>query len=81
MDMHTEEPTNRQAVAHLYANLEDRILARDQVGASWVFYDLVREDCPVAELLAAAIRVHAPYTHVPYHQRIDDGYPNFVNFT
>jgi hypothetical protein len=25
------------------------------------------------------VRIHAPYTHVPYHERIDDGYVNFVN--
>jgi hypothetical protein len=29
--------------------------------------------------MAEAVRIHAPYTHVPYHQRIDDGFPNFVN--
>ena len=25
------------------------------------------------------MRIHAPYTHVPYHQRIDDGFVRFVN--
>ncbi|HEY7581066.1 MAG TPA: hypothetical protein VH855_26020 [Acetobacteraceae bacterium] len=25
------------------------------------------------------MRIHAPYTHVPYDERIDEGYPNFVN--
>ena len=30
-------------------------------------------------MLREAVRIHAPYTHVPYHERIDDGYPNFVN--
>ncbi len=65
--------------ASLYARLEDRILARDQAGASTVYYDLVRAGRPLPEIAAEAVRVHAPYTHVPYHQRIDDGYPNFVN--
>src|SRR5207244_11215691 len=26
-----------------------------------------------------AVRIHAPYTHVPYHQRLDDGLVKFVN--
>ena len=58
----------------LYAKLEDRILARDQKGASEVYYDLVRQRRPMAEVIAEAVRIHAPYTHVPYHERIDDGY-------
>src|SRR5215471_11676759 len=63
----------------LYGKLEERILARDQKGASDVYYDLVRERRPLKELVAEAVRIHAPYTHVPYHERIDDGYVNFVN--
>src|SRR5260370_30260531 len=63
----------------LYAKLEDRILARDQVGASEVYYDLVRQHRPMTEMMGEAVRIHAPYTHVPYHERIDDGYVNFVN--
>src|ERR1051325_3028251 len=31
------------------------------------------------EIVGEAVRIHAPYTHVPYHERIDDGYVNFVN--
>ena len=62
-----------------YAALEDRILARDQKGASDVYYDLVREGRPMTEMIREAVRIHAPYTHVPYHERIDDGYVNFVN--
>ena len=65
--------------ANLYGQLEDRIMARDQVGASEVYYQLVRAGRPLSEIIAAGIRIHAPYTHVPYHERIDDGYPNFVN--
>jgi len=63
----------------LYAKLEDRILARDQEGASEVYYDLVRQRRPMTEIIGEAVRIHAPYTHVPYHERIDDGYVNFVN--
>ncbi len=63
----------------LYGKLEDRILARDQKGASEVYYDLVRQRRPITEIVAEGVRIHAPYTHVPYHERIDDGYVNFVN--
>jgi len=63
----------------LYEKLEERILDRDQKGASDVYYDLVRAGRPMTEMVAEAVRIHAPYTHVPYHERIDDGYVNFVN--
>ena len=63
----------------LYAKLEERILARDQIGASAVYYDLVRAKRPRAEIVRETVRIHAPYTHVPYHQRIDDGFVRFVN--
>ena len=65
--------------AGLYDRLEERILARDQVGASEIYYDLVRAGRPLPEMLREAVRIHAPYTHVPYHERIDNGYVNFVN--
>jgi hypothetical protein len=68
-----------QETKRLYGELEDRLLARDQVGGSRVYYDLLRRGRPVTEIMAEAVRIHAPYTHVPYHQRIDDGFPNFVN--
>ena len=74
MDMQVDRATST-----LYAKLEDRVLARDQVGASQVYYDLVRAGRPLKEIMAEGVRIHAPYTHVPYHERIDDGYPNFVN--
>jgi hypothetical protein len=63
----------------LYDKLEDRVLARDQVGASECYYDLVRDGRPLPEMLREAVRIHGPYTHVPYHERIDDGFVNFVN--
>ncbi|MGC2412548.1 MAG: hypothetical protein WA459_07625 [Stellaceae bacterium] len=71
--------TNAPKPQALYEKLEDRILVRDQVGASEVYYDLVRQRRPMTEMLGEAVRIHAPYTHVPYHERIDDGYVNFVN--
>ena len=63
----------------LYSALEERVMARDQKGASEVYYSLVREGRPLPEMLREAVRIHAPYTHVPYHERLDDGYVNFVN--
>jgi hypothetical protein len=63
----------------LYDKLEERILDRDQKGASDVYYDLIRAGRPMTEIIAEGVRIHAPYTHVPYHERIDDGYVNFVN--
>ena len=75
----THLPTQPTNVSDCYAALEERILARDQVGASEVYYDLYRQGRPLDELLLEAIRIHGPYTHVPYHERIDDGFVNFVN--
>ena len=63
----------------LYDKLEDRCLMRDQVGASAVYYDLIRAGRPLTEIVAEGVRIHAPFTHVPYHERLDDGFPNFVN--
>lgn len=65
--------------APLYAALEERILDRDQKGASEIYYKLVKTGRPLPEMLREAVRIHGPYTHVPYHERIDDGYVNFVN--
>jgi hypothetical protein len=66
-------------VRGLYDRMEERIMARDQHGASEICYDIVRAGRPLTEMLAQAVRIHGPYTHVPYHERIDDGYINFVN--
>src|SRR5438128_11222917 len=67
------------ATATDYARLEERILARDQVGASTVLYGLMKDKRPVTEIVSQTVRIHAPYTHVPYHQRLDDGVVTFVN--
>ncbi|GIX49642.1 MAG: hypothetical protein KatS3mg131_3853 [Candidatus Tectimicrobiota bacterium] len=72
-------PSQTRGVPALYRRLEERILARDQLGASQVFYDLVRAGRPLPELLRETVRIHGPYTHVPYHQRLDQGFVRFVN--
>ena len=79
MDTNVAAERNSSSVQGLYDKLEDRCLMRDQKGASDVYYDLVRAGRPLTEIVAEGVRIHAPYTHVPYHERIDDGYPNFVN--
>ena len=63
----------------LYTALEERVLDRDQKGASEIYYKLVKAGRPLPEMLREAVRIHGPYTHVPYHERMDDGYVNFVN--
>jgi hypothetical protein len=79
MPAHSVSAQQHNGSTAAYANLEQRILARDQIGASKAFYELVRAGRSFNEIVGEAVRIHAPYTHVPYHQRIDDGYPNFVN--
>ncbi len=79
MDAQTQVSTGRDEVRALYEKLEDRCLMRDQIGASEAYYGLVRAGRPLTEIVAEGVRIHAPYTHVPYHERLDDGYPNFVN--
>jgi hypothetical protein len=68
-----------EEAAKSYARLEERVLERDQTGASDVFYDLVRQRRPLTEMLSETVRIHAPYTTPPYHQRLDDGVARFVN--
>ncbi len=67
------------SVRKLYEQLEERIMDRDQHGASSVCYDILRSKRPLQEMLSHAVKIHGPYTHVPYHERIDNGYVNFVN--
>jgi len=73
------DPAAHPEVTDSYARLEEKILERDQRAASQIFYDLVRAGRPLPELLGQIVRIHAPYTHVPYHQRLDDGIVRFVN--
>ncbi|MGD9891430.1 MAG: hypothetical protein AB7R89_08970 [Dehalococcoidia bacterium] len=75
----TSLPAADRETAATYARLEERILTRDQVGAADAFYDLVRAERPLSEMLRETVRIHAPYTQIPYHQRLDDGVVKFVN--
>jgi len=70
--------TDRETEA-TYAQLRDQILGRDQVGASETTYDLLKAGRSSTEILSETVRVHAPYTNVPYHQRTDNGFVRFVN--
>ena len=65
--------------AALYAKLEDRV---PRAGSGRGDRGLPRAGQggrPLAEIARETVRVHAPYTHVPYHQRIDRGFVRFVN--
>src|ERR1700761_9618257 len=56
-----------QETKHLYSELEERILARDQIGGSRVYYDLLPRGRPLPGIMAGAVRIHAPYPRLPYH--------------
>jgi hypothetical protein len=75
----TTATTSERVPTTEYARLEERILARDQIGASGVLYGLLKQGRPATEITRETVRIHAPYTHVPYHQRLDDGMVKFVN--
>ena len=62
-----------------YERLRDHVMQRDQPGATAVTYDLIRAGRATTEILSETVRIHAPYTHVPYHQRMDGGFVRFVN--
>ncbi len=70
--------TDRETEAK-YARLREKVLERDQPGASAVTYELVKDGRSTTEILSETVRIHAPYTHVPYHQRMDGGFVRFVN--
>ena len=75
--MNTSTPMSD--ISQLYRSLETQILKRNQIGASEVCYTLQKANEPLENLLRESVRIHAPFTHVPYHERIDKGYVNFVN--
>lgn len=75
----TAPVSTEQLPTPTYARLEERILARDQIGAAQVLYGLLKQGRPITEIVGETVRMHAPYTHVPYHQRLDDGVVKFVN--
>jgi hypothetical protein len=52
--------TNASVPVTDYARLDERILARDQVGASQVLYALLRQGRPAIEIVRETVRIHAP---------------------
>jgi hypothetical protein len=79
MALQTMVPTSDRETTATYARMEEKILERDQVGTSDALYDLIRARRPLTEILTETVRMHAPYTFMPYHQRLDDGFARFVN--
>lgn len=75
----TAPVTSAAAPTAAYASLHERVLARDQIGATQVLFSVLKQGRPATEILGETVRIHAPYTHVPYHQRLDDGVVKFVN--
>lgn len=65
--------------ATAYDRYRETIVERDNTSALHQALDLVKDGRPTTEILSETIRAHAPYTHVPYHQRIDEGIVRFVN--
>src|ERR1700694_3704782 len=49
----------RPEISTAYARLEEKILERDQKGASDIFYDLVRAQVPLAALAGPILSLHA----------------------
>ena len=75
----TANATRDRETDRLYAQLEEGILGRDQLTASGTLHDLLRAGREPTEIISETVRAHAPYTNVPYHQRIDGGMLRFVN--
>ena len=65
--------------AAIYDRYRDTVLSRDNQAATEIAFDLMKRGRGTTEILSETIRAHAPYTHVPYHQRIDAGIVRFVN--
>ncbi|PYO55650.1 MAG: hypothetical protein DMD83_18550 [Candidatus Rokuibacteriota bacterium] len=51
-----------RAPAVQYACLEERILARDQIGAGLVLYQLLKQGRPVTEIVRETVRIHVSTT-------------------
>ena len=62
-----------------YEQLRENIIDRDQIAATSTLYELLQQGRSKVEILSETVRTHAPYTHVPYHQKIDQGIVRFVN--
>ena len=63
----------------LYEQMHDAVLARDQTRTQTAYYALLRDGERNEDIVSRSVAIHAPYTHVPYHQRIDHGIFRFVN--
>src|SRR5437016_429438 len=74
-----EPPARADLPVDAYKRLEEQVLARDQLGAYETFITLAKAGRPLTEMLRESVSIHAPYTHVPYHQRLDNGLVKFVN--
>lgn len=75
----TATTTRDRETDRLYARLEENIVGRDQLAARATLLDLLAAGRGPVEILSETVRAHAPYTNVPYHQRLDGGVPRFVN--
>jgi hypothetical protein len=72
MDIQASSSNIPSSAASLYGTLEERITARDQVGAGQAYYEQVRAGRPLPEIIAEDMRVHAPYTN-PHKERLGGG--------
>ena len=68
-----------KTAARLYEQLHDAVMDRDQTRTQTAYYGLLRAGEHNDAIVSRAVAIHAPYTHVPYHQRIDNGIIRFVN--
>ena len=75
----TAGPAVDRETARIYDEYRDTIVERDNKKSLGIAFDLIKRGRPTPEILSETIRAHAPYTHVPYHQRIDQGVVRFVN--
>ena len=74
----TAQTMDRETVA-AYDHYRETILERDNRKSLQLAFDLMKSGRPTTEIVSETVRAHAPYTHVPYHQRIDAGIVRFVN--
>ena len=75
----TATATRDREADRLFAQLEEGIVGRDQLATSQTYHELLRAGRQPTEIISETVRAHAPYTNVPYHQRIDGGILRFVN--
>ena len=71
--------TMDRETAAIYDRYRETVVGRDNGAATEIAFDLMKRGRGSTEILSETIRAHAPYTHVPYHQRIDAGVVRFVN--